>query len=78
MDMGASVMLLSVVEWKGMQGLPELQPARIWVSCVDKCPIEVKGATDVSIGWGWCITMACVVVADMGHGKIIGMDALRK
>lgn len=53
------------------KGLPEL-----WVTCADRHPIKVRGATDAMMDWGWCVNKAQIVVADIGQGGIIGMGAL--
>lgn len=43
----------------------------------DAC-LKMKCATDATIDWGQCITMAHVMVADLGHGRIVSMDDLHR
>lgn len=74
MDAGASTSLLSSRELEWIGSSRDLAPARMRITCADGRPMEMKGKTD----FGSCVRWAEVVVADMGHRGILGMDALKK
>lgn len=77
-DMGAYTSLLSTREWRRVARGRSLTPARMRITCADGRPMEVRGKAEVEIDFGSCRRQAEVGVADIGHGGILGMDALKK
>lgn len=71
-------MLLCTWEWEKVKEDQELQPTRMPVTCADRWLIEVWGPAEFKIDFGNCSRNARMVVSDIGHGGILGMDALRK
>lgn len=75
-DTMASVSLLSRKEWERVEGLQSLQTMDMRVTCVDGRLILVAGTTEVDVDVRQCQMSAEVILTDIGHGGILGMDAL--
>lgn len=78
MDTGAFTSLLSSREWERIGGEWSLAPAQMRITCADGHPMEVRDKAEVEIDFGNCTCRAEVDVADIGHGGILGIDALKK
>lgn len=76
-DTGATTSLLLTKEWERVYGGHDLIPARMRITCVDGRPMEVRGRTELEIDFGGCKQRAHMVLADIGHGGILGMDPHR-